>query len=208
MSPSCTAQPRLDVESRTQQEFPRASLWLRGYHPSPTDKFFSPKERKKTSRHIPEKTVCLCRRTSSCFVLRHLISGNWFASLYILAGSSWALLHKGHRRIEISFAWKQMPIKITGERQKEKKLLTGVVNTGKMLGWSQSLQKPFVLLFPKQLLPWSFPLCVQAKTWWKELSWAHMDHWRLWQGCSSLSERNVLLPPGSEMTNVKASLAV
>lgn len=26
-----------------------------------------------------------------------------------------------------------MPIKITGERQKEKKLLTGVVSTGKML---------------------------------------------------------------------------
>lgn len=71
------------------------------------------------------------------------------------------LLYKGHGRIEISFAWKQMPIKITGEGQKgSKKHLIGVVDPGRMLNMVPIFPKAFCSSVSQAASSMKFFLCM------------------------------------------------
>lgn len=82
-----------------------------------------------------------------------------------------ALLYKGHR-IEISFGWKQMPIKITGEGQKgSKKHPIGDVDPGRMLEMVPIFPKAFCSSLSQAASSLKFFLCVpRQKHEGKELS--------------------------------------
>lgn len=132
-----------------------------------------------------------------------MCSGIWCPAIDLLLCMSWLdhpvpLLYKGHRRIEISFAWKQMPINITGEGQKwNKKHLIGVVDAGRMLEMVPVFPKAFCFSVSQAASSLKFSSVCAGKNMVERAelsSHGSQVYWSLWQGCSSLKREKCLAP--------------
>lgn len=166
------------MENRTQQAFARASLWLKGYHPSPADQIFFPKESKKTSRQDPEKQhASEERRQVSLILLLCAQASDIWKLICFFVCPDWVILWPSCTKgteLKSVLAGNRCQLKSLEKGSKEARnipleLLTQV----ECWRWSQSFLKPSVLLFPKQLLPWSF-FCVCPGKNMRGRSWAEL----------------------------------